>query len=77
MTQDELKQKLWQLRCLLDDLQAKAGPLTKALCLYGKGDDITHYLETLEIREAVTAYKRLNEDQQRWFYKHIAEGEDE
>ena len=75
MTQDELKQKLWQLRCLLDELQAKAEPLTKALCLYDKGKHIHHYLQMLEIREAVTAYERLNEDQQRWFHKHITEGE--
>ena len=69
--QDELRQKLWQLRCLLDEIQRKAEPLSKALCLYGKGDAIYNHLQMLEVRDAVDAYKRLNEDQQRWFYKAI------
>jgi hypothetical protein len=56
---------------MLDELEQKAEPVSMALCLHGKGNAIHHYLQMFEIQDAVAAYKRLDEDQQRWFHKAI------
>ena len=71
MNKEQLKEHLWKLRCMLDELECKHEDVSKALCLYGKGDAVHHYLQMFEIQDAVKAYKKLDEDQQRWFYKHI------
>jgi hypothetical protein len=75
MEREQLKQHLWKLRCMLDELEQKAEPVSMALCLHGKGNAVHHYLQMFEIQDAVAAYKRLDEDQQRWFHKAINEGE--
>ena len=71
MNKEQLKEHLWKLSCMLDELERKHKHLSTALCLHGKGGAVYHYLQQLEIRDAVEAYKRLDEDQQRWFYKSI------
>ena len=75
MTQDELKQKLWNLRCLLDELESKAEPVSRALGLQHKGSAVHHYLQGLEMRDAIAMYERLTGDQQMQFLKHINKGE--
>ena len=74
MNKEQLKEHLWKLSCMLDELERKHENVSTALCLRGKGGAVHHYLQQLEIRDAVEAYKRLDEDQQRWFYK-LTEGE--
>ena len=71
MHKEQLKEHLWKLSCMLDELESKHGEVSKTLCLYDKGNAVHHYLQMFELRDVVEAYKKLNEDQQRWFYEHI------
>ncbi len=75
MTREDLKDKLWKLRCLLDELDSNASDMTEAVGLYGKGAEVYNYLESMELNDALDAYKGLTPEQQVKFRVIVNNGE--
>jgi hypothetical protein len=71
MTREELKEKLFALSCLLDEIESKADDVMHTLCLAGKGDAVYEYLQSMHFDDARRFYDRLTDDKQAEFRKAI------
>ncbi len=67
MTREQLKEKLWQLRCLLDELDSKASHVTEAIGVYGKGSAAYDFIQEMNMTDALEMYGRMTSEKQTQF----------
>lgn len=60
MNREILKEKLEQLRCLLDDIEDNAGEVSGALGLLAKGLEVHDYIQAINLSDALRMYARLD-----------------
>lgn len=57
---EALKEKLQQLRFLLDDIEDNSGNVSGALGLLAKGLEVHDYLQSMHLTDALRMYARLD-----------------
>ena len=57
---EALKEKLQQLRFLLDDIEDNSGNVSGALGLLAKGLEVHDYLQSMHLADAFRMYARLD-----------------
>ena len=75
MNREQLKEHLWKLHCMLDELEDKDGQTSGKLGLLAKGLEVYDYLQEMELTDALEMYGRLDETRQAQFIEVINKGE--
>lgn len=71
MNREQLKEHLWKLHCMLDELEDKDGQTSGKLGLLAKGLEVYDYLQQMELTDALEMYGRLDEIRHAQFIEAI------
>ena len=67
MNREQLKEHLWKLHCMLDELEDKDGQTSGKLGLLAKGLEVYDYLQEMHLTDTLEMYGRLDETRQAQF----------
>jgi hypothetical protein len=75
MNKQQLKEHLWKLCCLLNELEEKDAQTSGKLGLLAKGLEVYDYLQEMELTDALEVYGRLDGQRQAQFREVTSKGE--